>query len=339
MKQSMVGARMQRGQARSPVFRAMFFGVVLALAVFFLGPVNEFGVDLPAEREAPPASVTLIDEWLARQEAAFPDIRADQHKQIAWYGQPGERTDWAVVYVHGFTASRLETAPLALQVAQGLGANLYETRLTGHGRSDPQAMGEATVQDWLADTVEAAQIGRLLGDRVLLIGVSTGATLGTWLGNREEGQDLEGYVFISPNYGPKDKKSELINQPWGMRLALYLEGDMRGQPSESAAENHAWTQVYPTRALFPMMALVKRVRESDLSAFTAPLLVLYSEADQTVDPEEIKALFPRIGATRKSLEAVDYSEARGQHVLAGDIRAPQATERMAGRIVEWARGL
>lgn len=339
MKQSMLGARMQRGQARSPVFRAVFFGMVLALAVFFLGPVNEFGPDQPAQREAPPAHPALIDEWLARQEAAVPDIRAGLHKQITWYGSPGERTDWAVVYLHGFTASRLETAPLALQVAQGLGANLYETRLTGHGRSDPQAMGEATVQDWLADTVEAVQIGRLLGDRVLLIGVSTGATLGTWLGNREEGQGVAGYVFISPNYGPKDKKSELINQPWGMRLALHLEGDMRGQPSESAIENHAWTQVYPTRALFPMMALIKRVRESDLSGFTAPLLVLYSEADQTVDPEEIKAQFPRIGSTRKSLEAVDYSEAQGQHVLAGDIRAPQATGRMADRIVEWARGL
>jgi len=337
LRDAMYRHPLQRGQARSPMFRAIFFGMVLALAVFFLGPTNEFGPDQPASRDAAP-DVALLDEWLSRQEAVYPDIRAGLHKQVVWHGAPGERTPWAVVYVHGFTASLLETAPLAEEVADRLGANLFYTRLTGHGRTG-EAMGEATVQDWLADTVEAVTIGQRLGDRVLLMGVSTGATLGTWLGKRPEGQDVAGYVFISPNYGPKDKKSELINQPWGMSLALHLEGDMRGRLSENDAENHAWTQVYATRALFPMMALVKHVRESDLSAFAAPLLVLYSENDQTVDPQEIKSIFPRLGSERKTLQAVDYSEAVGQHVLAGAIRAPKATPRMRDEIVQWALSL
>lgn len=328
----------QRGRARSPVFRAVFFGMVLALAVFFLGPTNSFGPDQPAEREMPPASADQLDAWLAVQESRFTDIRPGLQRQVVWNDVPGQRTPWSVVYIHGFTASRLETAPLAEEVARRLGANLYHTRLSGHGRSS-DAMGEATVQDWLADTTEALAMGQRLGERVLIIGVSTGATLGTWLANRPEGQAVAGYVFISPNYGPKDKKAELINQPWGMKLALHLEGETRGRPSDQDAENLAWTQVYPTRALFPMMALVKRVRESDLSGFTSPLLVLYSEGDQTVDPQEIRALFPRIAATNKTLEVVDYSEARGQHVLAGDIRAPQATGRMVQRITDWALGL
>ena len=88
-----------------------------------------------------------------------------------------------------------------------------------------------------------------------------------------------------------------------------------------------------------MMALVKRMRESDLSAFTAPVLMLYSPQDQTVEPLEIEALFPRIGSTQKILEAVNYSEAQGQHVLAGDLRAPNATGPMAQRIVSWVQGL
>jgi len=327
----------QYGRAHSPQFRAGFFGLVLALAVFFLGPVNEFGPDQPAPREAPP-DVTQLNDWLARQESAYTDIRPGVQREVVWHGAVGQRTPWAVVYVHGFTASRLETAPLAEQVANALGANLYHTRLTGHGRTSA-AMAEATVQDWLADVVEAVQMGERIGERVLLVGVSTGATLGTWVGNRPEGQRVAGYVFISPNYGPKDKQAELINQPWGMHLARWIEGDTRGQPSDNEAANRAWTQVYPTQALFPMMALVKHVRESDLSAFTAPLLVLYSEGDQTVDPREITALFPRIGSSRKTIEAVDYSEARGQHVLAGDLTAPQATPRMAQRIIDWAHGL
>ena len=321
----------------SPTARAVLFGFVLALAVYFLGPKNDFGPDEPTAREAPPA-IEQLDDWLTRSEAAWPDIRAGLHKQVVWHGAPGQRTPWSVVYLHGFTASLQETAPLAELVAQRLGANVFYTRLAGHGRT-PEAMGEPAVQDWLADAVEAVRVGERLGERVLVMGASTGATLATWLGSRAEGQGVAGYVLMSPNYGPKDKKAELINQPWGRELALQLEGDTRGRPGPNDAENHAWTQVYPTRALFPMMALVKRVRESDLSGLRSPVLMLYAEGDQTVDPLEIKALFPRIGAERKTLTAVDYSESVGQHVLAGDLRAPKATERMAADVADWVAAL
>ena len=186
----------QQGHARSPTFRALFFGLVLALAVFFLGPANQFGPDAPADREAPPA-IHLLDDWLARQEAAFPDIRSGLQRQVVWHDLPGERTPWSVVYVHGFVSSWQDTAPLAEQVAQQLGANLYLARLTGHGRT-PDALGEATVQDWLADTIEAKAIGQRIGERVLFIGFSTGATLGTWLGNRAEGEAVDALFSCLP---------------------------------------------------------------------------------------------------------------------------------------------
>ena len=62
------------------------------------------------------------------------------------------QTQWAVVYIHGFSASRMETAPLADTIATALGANLFYARLAGHGRGGA-AMGEPSVQDWLADGV------------------------------------------------------------------------------------------------------------------------------------------------------------------------------------------
>jgi alpha-beta hydrolase superfamily lysophospholipase len=325
-------------KTRSPAFRASLFGVVLALAVYFLGPTNEFGPDAPAERAQPPAELMQLPPWLAEQEAQWPDIREGLAKRVTWMQTVGERTPWSVVYVHGFTASRLETYPLAMQVAQALGANVFETRLAGHGRT-PEAMGEPTVQDWLADMHEALTIGRQLGDRVLVMGVSTGATLATWKALRPEGQSDVAYVLISPNYGPKLKKAEIVNMPWGRELALKIEGPMRTGEPRNDAEAHAWTSSYPTQAVFPMMALVKRMRESDLSSFTAPVLMLYSPADETVEAQEIETLFPRIGSTNKVLEPVTDSEAEGQHVLAGDLRAPNATAPMAQRIVRWVQGL
>jgi esterase/lipase len=315
-------------------------GITLALAgaLFFAGPRNDFGPGKPTERVAPPTDIAALDGWIAQQEASLPDIRPGLQKSIVWHGPAQQRTPWAVVYLHGFSASRLETAPLAQRVAQQLGANLFQTRLAGHGRSGP-AMGEASVQDWLADTLEAARIGKTLGERVLVIGVSTGATLGSWLALQAEGTQVAAYAFVSPNYGPRDKRSEIINGPWGQQIAVALEGETRGRPADDAREALAWTYQYPTRALFPMMALVKQVRDSDLAQFHTPVLMLYSATDQTVDPAETRAAFARIGSAMKSLQVVDYSESKGQHVLAGDIRAPKATEPMAQAIAAWARSL
>jgi esterase/lipase len=88
-----------------------------------------------------------------------------------------------------------------------------------------------------------------------------------------------------------------------------------------------------------MMALVKHVRESDLSLFQTPVLVLYSETDETVEPAETKAAFTRLGSARKSIEPVTYSKSQGQHVLAGAIKDPAAVAPMAEGIVQWLKSL
>lgn len=329
------GRRVQAGKA----WHWLAGGVAAMVLAVALGPRNPYGPDEPAARVEPPANLLQLDNWLAHQEAAYPDIRPGNAKGVVWRHGVGQRTPWAVVYVHGFTASRMEVAPLPELVAQALGANVFYTRLAGNGRT-AQAMGEATVQDWLADTVEAVKIGRALGDKVLVMGTSTGGTLGTWLATRPEGQGVNAYVFISPNYGPKNAKSELINGPWGQQLALYLEGEQRGAVSGNPLEAQGWTERYATRALFPMMALVKHVRDdTDLSAFRTPVLMFYSAADETVEPRHTQQVFERLGSTQKTLEAVTYSHAKGQHVLVGDVRDPQATPVMAQRIIGWLKAL
>lgn len=312
--------------------------LVLAVGLFQSGPRNEFGSAMPTQRALPPDNIAALDHWIASSEAVYPDIKPGNAKGIVWAGANHQRTAWSVVYLHGFSASRLETAPLAEQVGQALGAHVFYTRLSGHGRAGA-AMGQASVQDWMADTVEAVRIGATLGERVLVIGCSTGATLATWLALSPEGGKVAAYAFISPNFGPKDKRSEIINGPWGKRIALALEGENRGWTPDSPREANAWTSSYPTRALFPMMALVKNVRESDLSLFQTPVLMLYSERDETVDPLETQAAFVRVGASHKVLEAVNYSKSKGQHVLAGDIKDPAAVAPMVESIVSWAKTL
>jgi esterase/lipase len=314
-------------------------GLLLALAaLFFLGPINEFGPDTPTARQAPPTALADLDPWLQTSESKFEGLRPGTAKGVVWASADKQQTPWSVVYIHGFSATRLETAPLADQVAKALGANLFYTRLSGHGLPG-QAMGEASAQDWMADTLEAVRIGKTLGRKVLVISCSTGSTLSTWLGTTPQAADVSAFVFISPNFGLKNKMSELINGHWGQQIATAISGDTIRYEQTDPREVVAWTGSYPTKALFPMMALVKKVRDSDLSAFQKPVLVLYSAADQTVDPEEIKATFARLGSQQKSIDAVTYSQSKGQHVLAGDIRDPQSVAPMAESIVNWTNSL
>lgn len=316
--------------------------VLLALVItvaLVAGPRNHFGPATPTPRTAPPQDIAQLDAWLQSSEKAFAGMKPGTAKGITWAGRAGERTPWSVVYLHGFSASRLETAPLPDTVAQALGANAFHTRLTGHGLDSVEAMGNASVQDWMADTAEALQIGKMLGDKVLVVGVSTGATLAAWAALGPQAKDMAAMVFISPNFGPKDKRANLINGPWGQQIALAMEGPVRGWTPDDADEANAWTTRYATRAVFPMMALVKEVRESNLAAIQTPLLVLYSESDEVVDPQETKTAFARIGSSRKSLQAVDYSTSKSQHVLAGRIKAPTAVAPMADSIVQWVKSL
>lgn len=310
---------------------------VVVVAVYMLGPRNPLGPATPTPRPLPPSNITQLDRWIQNSEAAYTDIKPNNAKKIVWHGAKNKKTEWSVVYIHGFSASHLESAPLTDLVAQKLGANAFHTRLTGHGRSG-EAMAEATPQDWMADTLEAIKIGQTLGSKVLVISCSTGSTLATWFGTTPEANLVAGHVFLSPNYGPKDKNAEIINAPWGKQIASLLLGPTRSWKPDNEKIANAWTTSYPSQSVFPMMALVKGVRDSDLSAFQTPVLMMYSEKDTVVDPEQIKLAFQRFGSGNKRLEAVT-SEDEGQHLLVGDLRSPGTTAQAVERIVQWVETL
>jgi len=314
------------------------FVLFCVIALYAFGPENPFGSETPTIRTQPPELVTDLESWLKTSESQFQNLRAGVEKTILWANTTPQKTKWSVVYIHGFSATRLETAPLPEVVAQALGANLFYTRLTGHGL-DGEALGNATAQDWLADTVEAIKIGKVLGEKVIVISCSTGSTLSTWFGTTADASLVDAMVFVSPNFGLKNRFSELINWPWGQSIAKIIAGDKIEYQSADPREAIAWTQSYPTRALFPMMALVNKVKNSDLARFQTPLLMLYSVQDQTVEPFSIKEAYARLGSTKKAIETVDYSQSVGQHVLAGNIRDPQAIAPMSQSIVKWIRAI
>lgn len=278
---------------------------VLLVSLYFFHSINVQAFEL-----------STASDQLKASEAVHQDIVPGTQKMISWFAEPGARTPISIVYLHGFSATHKELSPMTEQLAERLRANVFYSRLTGHGRSS-DAMAEASPEDWKKDAQEAYEVGSVIGERVLLIGTSTGATLTTWLSAQGFANKLLGNVLISPNFAVKSGGAWLLKNPIGLWMAKQLSGDYRG--FEPLNDFHAmyWTERYPLDALVPMLELLDQVDDLDKSNITVPQLLIYSPNDQVIDVE--KALETALEFTSANVEIVPFTSSTdpAQHVLVG----------------------
>ncbi|WP_416899093.1 MAG: alpha/beta hydrolase [Minwuia sp.] len=319
---------------RMVLYTLIAFAAALA-ALFLLGPRERIDATIrfdPATLGADPEAV------LAQSEARFSDIREGLQKEIVWRDPATKRvTDWAVVYVHGFSASKTEIRPLPDLVAEALDANVFYTRLTGHGRTG-EAMAEAEAGDWLNDAAEAIEVGRRIGRKVLVVATSTGATASAFFApDPALSKDIAGFVFVSPNFGVQAPGADYLTLPWMRRIVPLIFGKEREFTSGDAAHNLAWTTRYPVVAVLPMIALVKHVRDLDFTKARQPLLVLHAPDDEVVKPEATRKIHDRWGGPKHWIDV--EGTGNSHHVIAGEIMEPERTGPLADEVIAWVRAL
>lgn len=327
------------------MMRRMFKGLGIALLVLGLtaGVVTVVFPPDGVDREIAFDPATLpndLDGWLASQEAAVPALRPESGKEIVWAAAPGAKTPLALVYIHGFSADREEIRPVPDDVAAALGANLFFTRLAGHGR-DGAAMAEPTAGDWLEDVAEAMAIGRRLGDRVILIGTSTGGTLAALAATDPAlSQGLAGVVLVSPNFKVRNPAAFLLDLPLAPIWAPWIAGRQAGFTPINDGQAAHWTTSYPSAAFFPMAALLREAKRTDFGAAKVPLLVMSNPKDQVIDPA---AIAPVVAAWGGKVTSVDLTPGPKDdpfgHVLAGRILSPDLTDTVVETILNWTPSL
>ncbi|WP_321495443.1 alpha/beta fold hydrolase [uncultured Desulfobacter sp.] len=305
----------------------------ISAVVFLSGPRVEIDT-----RIHPVSLPQDLDRFLVGSESRFDDIVPGTEKIIFWARGKGIRTPFSVIYLHGFSASRKETAPLADIVAQKLCANVFYTRFTGHGRTS-QAMLDGSVNAWLNDGAQALTIGQRIGEKIVVIGTSTGGTIAAWLATQPAAGNVAAFILISPNFGPANRMAKILLLPWGGNIAELLIGRERAFKPDNPGHEKYWTCRYPTRALLPMMGVVRLAASADLSRIKAPVLVIYSPSDRVVDSALTETAFKKIGAARKLLVPYTGSSDPDQHVLAGDILSPASTQVLGTIISDFILGL
>ena len=200
-------------------------------------------------------------------------------------------------------------------------------------------MAEASVNAWLNDTEEAMQIGQRLGERVLVVATSTGATLATWLATQPHSDKVLAYALISPNFAPKDPAAQVLTWPWAKHFVPLLLGPEHQWQPRNAEQARYWNHRYPVQALLPMMGLVEYVRELPLESIQAPLLVIYSPEDKVVSPAATEQAFARFGSPHKQLLALADTQDDSHHVLAGRVLSPRDTPRVEAAILAFVKPL
>lgn len=261
------------------------------------------------------------------------DLRPGDGKEIV---RLADRTDLALVYIHGFSATKWEIDPVHRRVAKALGANLFLTRLAGHGLPG-DALARVTPDDWLADLDEALAIGRRLGRRTVLIGASTGGTLAAMAA--AQGADLTGVVLISPNFGLNRRMGWVLDLPgirhWGARVfgATRRIGTIGG-PDHAAH----WTLTYPTDALWPLRDLMRR--PLDVRRATCPALFMWSDCDRVLNPAAIRRAARSWGGpvTCHPVKLTERDDPM-HHIIAGDILSPRQTDGAVTLIADWIRAV
>ena len=262
-----------------------------------------------------------------------PGIIPGTEKRVVW-ADAEQATEWSVVALHGFSASRQETAPLAEMVAAKLGANLFETRFSGHGLANNGLVG-VTAEEWLDDVAAALAVGELIGEKTVLIAVSNGAALALSMLDHPGMQRVDSMILLSPNFGPADPKAMWITGPGGPLLLRLMAGETRRWEAHNDLQARYWTTSYPTRTLIEVIRVVDRAIEKVSTTAAPRVQVFFSPDDKVISVPALQKAYAAIQSPQKEIIEVLKVGAPSAHIIAGDIISPDNTLAMADQITEF----
>ena len=297
--------------------------LVILIVIYFLGPqpsTPKYNNELPT---LPPEPAQL-EKYIANNESKH-KLKPDNEARIVWFNDSTKgKTQYAVVYIHGFSASQEEGDPVHREFAKKFGCNLYLPRLPEYGIDTSVALANYTAEKSWRSAVEAYAIGKQLGKKIILLSTSTGSTLALKLCG--EFPDIVANIMLSPNIAINDPNAWLLNNHWGLQIAHIVEGKHRTAEDTTAVYKQYWNQRYATSALVQLEELLEStMKESTFKKVTQPSLMLYyfkdkDNQDPVVKVSAMKRMFVQLG-TPDSLKREVAIPGAGAHVLGSPIKS------------------
>lgn len=294
--------------------------LVLLAAVYLVGPRPQTPV-YNAVLPTVPAEAAELEDYVKTIESKH-KLKPDNEARIAWFNDSlKQKTEYAIVYLHGFSASQEEGDPVHLDFAKRYGCNLYLSRLADHGVDTTEALLYFTADRFWETAKEALAIGKQLGNKVILVSTSTGGTAALKLA-ADYPDDVHALINLSPNIRINNPAAFLLNDPWGLQIARMV---MKGKYNNTGIteESERW-QYWNGRYRLEATVQLQEMLESSMTPetfkkVTQPSLTLYyykSETEQ--DPQVMVSEMLKMNeqlATPDSLKVTVAVPNAAAHVL------------------------
>lgn len=302
-------------------FLRITFPIIVIIAIYFVGPEP----DKPKWEEvlpSVPADADALEAYIAGKERAH-KLKPDNHARIVWADSTRSRTEYAVVYLHGFSASQKEGDPVHRRFASEFGCNLYLARMADHGIDTVDAMINFTTDRWWASAREALAIGKNLGDKVIIMSTSTGGTMALALAAAFP-DDVHALINMSPNIAINNDAAFLLNNPWGLYIARMVTGGKYREWDAPAERKQYWYSQYRLEAVVELQEMLEsKMTKETFSKIRQPCLTLYYYKNEEQQDPEVKVsamldMMARLGTPPEQKRAVAIPNANA-HVLGSSL--------------------
>ncbi len=294
-------------------------GILVIFAVFILAGPRVEGIDREKANYSLPDDPVKLEQYILTKEQSV-KLKPDNQARILWHDpQVKQKTEYALVYLHGFSASQEEGDPVHEEFARRYGMNAYLARISGHGMDTQEPFIDLTAKGMVESAEEALAIGQSLGEKVILMSCSTGGTLSLYLAAQYP-NDVDGLILYSPNVDVYDKKAWIITMPWGLQVARMVTGSEYREWSPPEGARQYWYAKYRLEGAAALKKLVNEtMTEANFKRIDQPLLLLYyykndEERDLVVSIERMQEMFDQVSTPTDKKRAYAMPDA-GNHVL------------------------
>ena len=309
-------------------FKRLLQWLVIIIAVlataYLLGPnpaTPVYNTALPAV----PGDAQGLENYIAANEAQH-KLRPNNEARIVWANDSAKaKTPYALVYLHGFSASQEEGTPVHTNIAKKFGCNLYLARLAEHGIDTTEQLVNLTADAYWNSVKEAYAVARQLGDKVIVIGTSTGGTNALHLASVYA--DVHALILLSPNIEIFDDNAKIANNPWGLQLGKLITGAAYVVPKDTRPiYKQYWNTPYRLEAIVALQEYLETTMVPEtFSKVKQPTLMLYYYRDEVhqdsvVKVSAMKQMFQQLG-TPVQLKRELAMPNTGDHVIGSYIKS------------------
>lgn len=303
-------------------------GIVVVLALltgsYFLGPSVSFS-EVNPRVELIDIPLAELDAYIESTERLVAGIKPDNQSRIVW-ADSVRKTTHSMVYLHGFSASPMESNPVHIEMAQKFGFNIYLPRLSQHGLEDIDAFKDLTPSSLVESAKKALAIGQLLGEKVIIMSCSTGGTLSIYLAaNNPDLVDAQ--ILYSPNLEIADPTASLITGPWGEQILGQVIGEYRiSEEGLGTPVERYWNLRYHTQGLMALQDLLDQTMTTEtFRKIKQPYLMGYyykseEEQDEVVSVQAMMK-FQQLTQTPEDFKLESPFSEVGNHVIASDLQS------------------